>query len=136
LVSFEEVAVYFSKEERSQLDPHQKALHWEVILENYHNVVSMGDHGYKNKDSSEKIEVIRHGGRMDKKLEMQLEKHERNNSKHWNQENPSSMDAETQGFLAQPGKIKERYMGKSVRLLKDKLVENEHSPTQIKGETI
>ncbi|KAM6469653.1 uncharacterized protein PHA67_014170 [Liasis olivaceus] len=41
-VSFEEVAVYFSEEEWSQLDPHQKALHWEVMLENYLNVVSLG----------------------------------------------------------------------------------------------
>ncbi|KAM6473923.1 uncharacterized protein PHA67_006513 [Liasis olivaceus] len=42
LVSFEEVAVYFSEEERSQLDPHQEALHWEVMLENYTNVASLG----------------------------------------------------------------------------------------------
>ncbi|XP_026549075.1 zinc finger protein 584-like, partial [Notechis scutatus] len=41
LVSFEEVAVYFSKEEWSQLDPDQKALHSEVMLENYRNVVSL-----------------------------------------------------------------------------------------------
>ncbi|KAM6469587.1 uncharacterized protein PHA67_013757 isoform 2-T4 [Liasis olivaceus] len=43
LVSFEEVAVYFSEEEWSQLEPHQKALHWEVMLENYRNVASLGD---------------------------------------------------------------------------------------------
>ncbi|KAM6473913.1 zinc finger protein 202-like [Liasis olivaceus] len=41
LVSFEEVAVYFSKEEWSQLDPHQKALHGEVMLENSTNVASL-----------------------------------------------------------------------------------------------
>ncbi|XP_070795133.1 zinc finger protein 75D-like [Pituophis catenifer annectens] len=41
LVSFEEVAVYFSEEEWSQLDPDQKALHSEVMLENYRNVVSL-----------------------------------------------------------------------------------------------
>ncbi|KAM3848381.1 zinc finger protein 202-like isoform 2-T2 [Vipera latastei] len=41
LVSFEEVAVYFSEEEWSQLDPDQKALHWEVMLENHRNVASL-----------------------------------------------------------------------------------------------
>ncbi|KAM6469638.1 zinc finger protein with KRAB and SCAN domains 7-like [Liasis olivaceus] len=134
LVSFEEVAVYFSEEERSQLDPHQEALHWEVMLENYTNVASLGDRGYKNKDPSENFKVIRHGGGRDKELEMQLESHERSQSNSWNQESSSSMDAETQGFLAQEGKIKEKCTGKGVRLLKDKLVVNEHSPTQTKGE--
>ncbi|XP_026547293.1 zinc finger protein 75D-like [Notechis scutatus] len=42
LVSFDEVAVYFSEEEWSQLDPDQKALHSEVMLENHRNVVSLG----------------------------------------------------------------------------------------------
>ncbi|KAM6469631.1 zinc finger protein with KRAB and SCAN domains 5-like [Liasis olivaceus] len=134
LVSFEEVAVYFSEEEWSQLEPHQKALHWEVMLENYRNVASLGDHGYENKDPSEKFEVIRHGGGTDKELEMELESHERSQSNSWNQESSSSMDAKTQGFVAQQGKIKEKCTGKSVRLLKDQLVVNEHSPTQTKGE--
>ncbi|XP_013929185.1 PREDICTED: zinc finger protein 75D-like [Thamnophis sirtalis] len=42
LVSFEEVAVYFSEEEWFQLDPDQKALHSEVMLENHRDVVSLG----------------------------------------------------------------------------------------------
>lgn len=42
LVSFEEVAVDFSEEEWAQLDPHQKALHGEVMLENSRNVASLG----------------------------------------------------------------------------------------------
>uniref|UniRef100_A0A670ZVZ3 Uncharacterized protein n=1 Tax=Pseudonaja textilis TaxID=8673 RepID=A0A670ZVZ3_PSETE len=41
LVSFKEVAVYFSEEEWSELDPDQKALHWEVMMENYRNVASL-----------------------------------------------------------------------------------------------
>ncbi|XP_070600243.1 zinc finger protein 202-like [Erythrolamprus reginae] len=41
LVSFKEVAVYFSEEEWSQLDPDQRALHSEVMLENHRNVVSL-----------------------------------------------------------------------------------------------
>ncbi|XP_039204242.1 zinc finger protein 197-like isoform X2 [Crotalus tigris] len=42
LESFEEVAVCFSEEEWSQLDPDQKALHWEVTMENYRNMASLG----------------------------------------------------------------------------------------------
>uniref|UniRef100_A0A670ZKK4 KRAB domain-containing protein n=1 Tax=Pseudonaja textilis TaxID=8673 RepID=A0A670ZKK4_PSETE len=41
LVSFEEVVVYFSEEEWSQLDSDQKALHSEVMVENHRNVVSL-----------------------------------------------------------------------------------------------
>uniref|UniRef100_A0A8C6V7X2 Uncharacterized protein n=1 Tax=Naja naja TaxID=35670 RepID=A0A8C6V7X2_NAJNA len=41
LVSFGEVAVYFSEEEWSHLDPDQKALHLEVMLENHRNMVSL-----------------------------------------------------------------------------------------------
>ncbi|XP_063152126.1 zinc finger protein 383-like isoform X2 [Candoia aspera] len=51
-VSFEEVAVCFSEEEWSRLDPCQKALHWEVMLENYRNVASLGD-GWETEDSGQ-----------------------------------------------------------------------------------
>ncbi|KAM6472492.1 KRAB domain-containing protein 5-like isoform 2-T3 [Liasis olivaceus] len=42
LVFFKEVDVYFSKEEWCQLDPDQKALHGEVMLENSRNLASLG----------------------------------------------------------------------------------------------
>ncbi|XP_063152089.1 zinc finger protein 506-like [Candoia aspera] len=51
LVSFEEVAVYFSEEEWSRLDPDQKALHREVMLENSRNVAFLGNNVQENKEA-------------------------------------------------------------------------------------
>ncbi|KAM3848392.1 zinc finger protein 197-like [Vipera latastei] len=82
LVSFKEVAVYFSEEEWSRLDPDQKALHWEVMLENYRNVTSLGNNGEENQDSREPFQVISRGDRTGKPAnQMEVKRHEKNKSK-------------------------------------------------------
>ncbi|XP_058028147.1 zinc finger protein 202-like isoform X3 [Ahaetulla prasina] len=58
LVTFKEVAVIFSEEEWSQLDPDQKSLHCEVMLENHRNLASLDDNGQESQDSCELFQMI------------------------------------------------------------------------------
>ncbi|XP_032064490.1 LOW QUALITY PROTEIN: zinc finger protein 431-like [Thamnophis elegans] len=119
LVSFEEVAVYFSEEEWSQLDPDQKALHWEVMMENYRNVASLGDNGQDHEESRESFQGFRHGDVMEKPaIQMAFQRQERNPSSNWNKES-SSIEGHRQEFLEQLEKIEKKYFGKGVKLSKD-----------------
>lgn len=44
-ISFAEVALYFSREEWSLLNPHQRSLYKSVMLENHENVAFVGKEG-------------------------------------------------------------------------------------------
>ncbi|XP_070599923.1 zinc finger protein 506-like [Erythrolamprus reginae] len=134
-VSFEEVAVSFSEEEWSQLDPDQKALHSEVMLENHRNVVFLGHNWQQNQDPCELFQLINDKDGMEKfGIGMKVESPERNQSKNWNQESSSSTDAPMQNILARQEKMKKKYIGKSVKLVKAKIQVNENYFTQNKGE--
>ncbi|XP_058028117.1 zinc finger protein 436-like [Ahaetulla prasina] len=135
-VSFEEVAVHFSEEEWSQLDPDQKELHWEVMLENHRNLASLGNNGQENQDSFELFQVISAGdGTENSAIQKEVERHERNKLNNWNQESSSSIDASMEEFFAQEGNIK-KYIWKSVKLIKANLHVNELFPIQNKQDAI
>ncbi|XP_058030102.1 zinc finger protein 665-like [Ahaetulla prasina] len=135
LVSFEEVAVYFSEEEWSQLDPAQKALHLEVMLENHRNVVSLGNNSQKNQDSCELFQVINAKDGTEKfGIRMELETHDRNQSNDRNQESSSSANAPIQNFHTEQEKIRKKYIGKSLKPIKAKLLVKEHYLSQNEGE--
>ncbi|XP_070599907.1 zinc finger protein 253-like isoform X1 [Erythrolamprus reginae] len=124
-VSFEEVAVYFSEEEWSQLDIHQKELHWEVMLENHRNVISLGNNGLDNNDSREPFQVINpRNGTEKPAIKMELENQETIQSRDWKQESSSSTDAPMQGFLAPQEEIEKKYIGNSVKPLIQMELEN------------
>uniref|UniRef100_A0A8C5RL01 Uncharacterized protein n=1 Tax=Laticauda laticaudata TaxID=8630 RepID=A0A8C5RL01_LATLA len=126
LVSFEEVAVYFSEEEWSQLDPHQKALHREVMQENSQNVASLGVNEQQNETCEIMLQTIwpvREGEKMANQKEAEC--CQRNVSKHENQKNLVSQSFwSINDFLEQQnqtGKNNEKYFEKTVKMFEEKL---------------
>ncbi|XP_026545632.1 zinc finger protein 501-like [Notechis scutatus] len=94
-----------------------------------------GNNGQDNRDSCELFQVISAKDGTEKfRIRMEFESHERNQSKNLNQESSSYTDAPMQDFLAQEENIRQKYTGKSVKLIKPKVQVNEHYLTPNKGE--
>ncbi|XP_013922997.1 PREDICTED: zinc finger protein 124-like, partial [Thamnophis sirtalis] len=137
LVSFKEVAVYFSEEEWTQLDDNQKALYREVMLENHRIVASLGNNGEEDEDSRELFKMIsRRYSLNNPTILMEVGSHERNESNNCNQESSSSVLEAMKASVAQQEKIKTKYNEKCTKLLIIKLDTDKHDGIQIKEDYI
>ncbi|XP_070593062.1 zinc finger protein 678-like [Erythrolamprus reginae] len=116
LVSFEEVAVHFSEEEWSQLDPHQKALHAEVMQENSRNVASLG----ANEQRNETIWPVERAGKMEDQKETECG--QRNVSQIGNQKSLVSQSFwNINDFTAQQNRVGEKNTENRMKTFKEKL---------------
>ncbi|KAM6472066.1 uncharacterized protein PHA67_003498 isoform 2-T3 [Liasis olivaceus] len=123
VVSFKEVAVYFSKEEWTQLDAHQKALHEEVMLENSRNVASLGGKGQENENCKEILQTFKleEGKRMFAN-QMEPKMHEESHSKNGRKRGSSFQWPQIQDLFVQPNhhlKSKGKCLGKAGEIFQD-----------------
>ncbi|XP_070599869.1 zinc finger protein 708-like isoform X2 [Erythrolamprus reginae] len=126
LVSFEEVAVCFSKEEWTQLNPHQKALHGEVMKENLRNVTSLDTVGQENTCYRQILDALR---RKEGRDQTELKSHKRNQSK-----DRKCDEIQDGAALHIPKGKRTKCFGKSVKTFGEKIDLNEHDQTHIKEE--
>uniref|UniRef100_A0A8C5RCN2 Uncharacterized protein n=1 Tax=Laticauda laticaudata TaxID=8630 RepID=A0A8C5RCN2_LATLA len=115
-VSFEEVAVYFSQEEWSQLDSHQKTLHGEVMLENSRNVAFLESDGQN--------EVIWNRERKEEFRNWTESRIPEKNKSIPRNKKPTSKCVQNENTLAHQkpkAKLRTKGLGKSVKVPKDPL---------------
>ncbi|XP_067321336.1 zinc finger protein 25-like [Anolis sagrei] len=82
-VTFEDVAVHFSVEEWAFLDTDQRALHWEVLEENYRMVASLGGDGQgsDNGGAPNKMWLKTAGSKMEEERNLKMEAEEYNKNR-------------------------------------------------------
>ncbi|XP_026546066.1 zinc finger and SCAN domain-containing protein 25-like isoform X2 [Notechis scutatus] len=133
LVSFEEVAVHFSKEEWSQLDPDQKSLYREIMLENSRNLAFLRNHVQENKEASQTLGDVER--RVDFANPTETKEPERNLSGNDSKNSPNLPSPESQEILPK-GEPKENIKAENAETSEEDLDLHETYTIRTKKETL